>query len=43
MSGYHDAPELTAETLDADGWVRTRDLARFDDRATSPSSTGPAT
>jgi acyl-CoA synthetase (AMP-forming)/AMP-acid ligase II len=32
MAGYHDAPELTAETLDADGWVRTRDLARFDDR-----------
>ena len=32
MAGYHDAPELTAETLDADRWVRTRDLARFDDR-----------
>jgi acyl-CoA synthetase (AMP-forming)/AMP-acid ligase II len=32
MAGYHDAPELTAETLDADSWVRTRDLARFDDR-----------
>jgi acyl-CoA synthetase (AMP-forming)/AMP-acid ligase II len=32
MAGYHDAPELTAETVDADGWVRTRDLARFDDR-----------
>ena len=27
-----DAAELTAETVDADGWVRTRDLARFDDR-----------
>jgi acyl-CoA synthetase (AMP-forming)/AMP-acid ligase II len=32
MAGYHNAPELTAETMDADGWVRTRDLARFDDR-----------
>jgi hypothetical protein len=28
---YHDAPELTAETWTG-GWVRTRDLARFDDR-----------
>src|SRR4029453_18246814 len=26
MPGYHDAPEVTAETLDADGWGRTRDL-----------------
>jgi acyl-CoA synthetase (AMP-forming)/AMP-acid ligase II len=32
MAGYHDAPGLTAETVDADGWVATRDLARFDDR-----------
>jgi acyl-CoA synthetase (AMP-forming)/AMP-acid ligase II len=32
MAGYHEAPDLTAETLDTDGWVRTRDLARFDDR-----------
>jgi acyl-CoA synthetase (AMP-forming)/AMP-acid ligase II len=32
MTGYHDAPGLTAETVDADGWVATRDLARFDDR-----------
>jgi acyl-CoA synthetase (AMP-forming)/AMP-acid ligase II len=32
MAGYHDAPDLTAETVDAGGWVRTRDLARFDDR-----------
>jgi acyl-CoA synthetase (AMP-forming)/AMP-acid ligase II len=32
MAGYHDAPGLTAETVDAAGWVATRDLARFDDR-----------
>ncbi|RBY85341.1 AMP-binding protein [Blastococcus sp. TF02A-26] len=32
MAGYADAPELTAETVTGDGWVRTRDLARFDDR-----------
>lgn len=32
MAGYHEAPGLTAETIDADGWVATRDLARFDDR-----------
>jgi acyl-CoA synthetase (AMP-forming)/AMP-acid ligase II len=32
MAGYHGAPDLTAETVDADRWVRTRDLARFDDR-----------
>jgi acyl-CoA synthetase (AMP-forming)/AMP-acid ligase II len=32
MAGYHGAPELTAETMTADGWIRTRDLARFDDR-----------
>ncbi len=32
MAGYSDAPDLTAETVTPDGWVRTRDLARFDDR-----------
>jgi acyl-CoA synthetase (AMP-forming)/AMP-acid ligase II len=32
MAGYHDAPELTARTLTPDGWVRTRDLARMDER-----------
>ncbi|MEV8607391.1 AMP-binding protein [Amycolatopsis sp. NPDC051373] len=31
MSGYLDAPELTAQTL-VDGWIRTRDLARADER-----------
>ena len=32
MAGYHDAPGLTAETITADGWIRTRDLGRMDDR-----------
>jgi acyl-CoA synthetase (AMP-forming)/AMP-acid ligase II len=32
MAGYHEAPDLTAETRTGDGWVRTRDLARFDER-----------
>lgn len=32
MAGYYNAPELNAETLTADGWVRTRDLARTDER-----------
>ena len=30
MSGYLDAPEATAETITADGWIRSGDLARVD-------------
>ena len=31
MAGYWEQPELTAETI-VDGWLRTHDLASFDDR-----------
>jgi fatty-acyl-CoA synthase len=30
MRGYHDAPELTAEAIDGDGWYHTGDLAAMD-------------
>jgi acyl-CoA synthetase (AMP-forming)/AMP-acid ligase II len=32
MAGYHNAPERNAETITPDGWIRTRDLARADER-----------
>ncbi|HEV7898093.1 MAG TPA: AMP-binding protein [Planosporangium sp.] len=31
MAGYLDAPELDAATWLGDGWLRTRDVGRFDD------------
>jgi fatty-acyl-CoA synthase len=32
MAGYLNAPELNAATFLGDGWLRTRDVARFDER-----------
>ncbi len=30
MKGYYKAPEETADAIDAEGWINTRDLARFE-------------
>ncbi len=32
MKGYWNRPEETAKVLDADGWLRTGDIARMDDK-----------
>ncbi|ASK33346.1 long-chain fatty acid--CoA ligase [Alcanivorax sp. N3-2A] len=32
MAGYHNAPELNREMFMEGGWLRTRDLAQFDER-----------
>ena len=31
MAGYYRAPDITAQTVDADGWLRTGDLGRMED------------
>jgi long-subunit acyl-CoA synthetase (AMP-forming) len=32
MTRYRNRPQETAEAIDADGWLRTGDIARIDDR-----------
>lgn len=31
MAGYHNASDLNAQMMMSDGWMRTRDLGRFDE------------
>jgi acyl-CoA synthetase (AMP-forming)/AMP-acid ligase II len=42
-AGYHGDDELHRETFLPDGWVRTRDVGRFDEEGYPTSSTAPPT